>query len=110
MSDFKLHAKWTDDCQGKKNYDGPVISISTRFWPPNYDGKGRYSARSHLMIDHNNEPDDFPDGYSVIEQEFYGLTEDEVKKQVEEFAQKMMDRVVKAVQQEFYVDPNGSSN
>lgn len=26
-------AEWTDDCQGKKDYDGRLLDISTRYWP-----------------------------------------------------------------------------
>ncbi len=35
MEDYiaKLDAEWTNDCQGKKDYDGNIISISTRYWP-----------------------------------------------------------------------------
>ena len=28
-----LSAKWTNDCQGKKDYDGPILEVSTRYWP-----------------------------------------------------------------------------
>jgi hypothetical protein len=27
------YAKWTQDCGGKQDYDGPLIDISTRYWP-----------------------------------------------------------------------------
>lgn len=30
---MKIDAKWTPDCQGKKDYDGQILSISTRYWP-----------------------------------------------------------------------------
>lgn len=30
---MKPNARWTDDCSGKKDYDGDVLSISTRYWP-----------------------------------------------------------------------------
>lgn len=25
--------EWTNDCQGKKNFDGSLVSVSTRYWP-----------------------------------------------------------------------------
>lgn len=25
--------EWTNDCQGKMDYDGEVLSVSTRYWP-----------------------------------------------------------------------------
>jgi hypothetical protein len=30
---MKLAAKWTNDCGGKKDYDGDILSVSTRYWP-----------------------------------------------------------------------------
>lgn len=34
-------AVWTDDCQGKKDYDGGFLRISSRFWPGEQDhGEG----------------------------------------------------------------------
>lgn len=30
---LKLDAQWTDDCCGKKDFDGDILSISTRYWP-----------------------------------------------------------------------------
>lgn len=29
----KLEIEWTDDCQGKKDYDGRLVVVSTRYWP-----------------------------------------------------------------------------
>jgi len=25
--------KWTNDCQGKKDFDGPIVTLSSRYWP-----------------------------------------------------------------------------
>ena len=41
-SQFKLVARWTDDCQGKKDFDGRLLSYSTRYWPASYRGSGIY--------------------------------------------------------------------
>ena len=30
---MNVPAKWTDDCQGKKDYDGKILCLSTRYWP-----------------------------------------------------------------------------
>lgn len=27
------HCMWTNDCSGKKDFDGEIIAISTRYWP-----------------------------------------------------------------------------
>ena len=48
-----LAAEWTDDCQGKKDYDGDVLAITTRCWPASYwSGScarcARSSARSEV--------------------------------------------------------------
>ena len=31
--DLKPYAMWTNDCQGKQDYDGGLLSISTRYYP-----------------------------------------------------------------------------
>jgi hypothetical protein len=66
---LKVPAKWTDDCQGKKDYDGDIVSISTRYWP---EGGGfsvlhpdrtwtnglpgiKPSAKSELILRHAGE-------------------------------------------------------
>lgn len=33
MKTMRVPAEWTDDCQGKKDYDGELVSLSTRYWP-----------------------------------------------------------------------------
>ncbi len=33
MTIEKLEIEWTDDCQGKKDYDGRLVVVSTRYWP-----------------------------------------------------------------------------
>jgi hypothetical protein len=25
--------KWRNDCQGKKDYDGRIVHVSSRYWP-----------------------------------------------------------------------------
>lgn len=30
---MKPYAMWTLDCQGKQDFDGPLLSVSTRYWP-----------------------------------------------------------------------------
>lgn len=112
---FKLDAKWTDDCQGKKDYDGEILSISTRYWPrgggfhvfdrdnPKRGFQGnearpqiRPSAQSQLVIYHAES------GYlTLVEQEFEAETQEEVQAQVEAWAQAQMDRAVAALQREF---------
>lgn len=82
--DTRPCARWTDDCQGKKDYDGRLLSISTRYWPGSYRSDGRPSANAALVINHG-EPDEYGYGdYTVWrEQEFSADTETEVKALVE---------------------------
>ena len=91
-------AKWTPDCQGKQDYDGRLISISTRYWPSGggfhiNDVQGfrlstdsRIKPSAHTSIHLNfGEPDEYGYGdYRVLaEKEFTADTEAEVKVQVE---------------------------
>lgn len=116
--DLKLRAKWTDDCQGKKDYDGDILSISTRYWPasggfsvfdhsqpergfheltPPSDAK--CSASSSLMLHYD---DDDADDYLVLTQkEFEGATFEEVKTEVEKWAQDQMSRASSILQAAF---------
>lgn len=126
----KLNARWTDDCQGKKDYDASIVEVSTRYWPR---GGGfslvrtsscgveiqdsaevfphlRPSAVSSIIIRARDE--DYPNyNYSkyirLIEAKFEDDTEEAVKAAVEVWAQAQMDRIVLALQQEFQSDvPN----
>lgn len=110
---MKLQAEWTDDCQGKKDYDGDILSISTRYWPR---GGGFWlveirpdgswgdetrphilpSAKSSLLLRHDDH-----DYTTLVEQEFEAETQEEVQRQVEEWAQAQMDRVVAILRQHY---------
>lgn len=97
---FEPHAEWTDDCQGKKDFDGSFLSISTRYWPGEASGEGPMivnstpgqppkistgsygrhpSASASIHINH-------ADGWeytTLIEKKFEAPTEAEVKALVE---------------------------
>jgi hypothetical protein len=89
-------AQWTDDCQGKKNYDGRLLSISTSYRPAELSKDNRPSARSSIHLDHG-KPDSYGYGYylNVAEQEFVADTEAEVKAAVEVWVQAQFDRIVR---------------
>lgn len=110
---MKLAAEWTDDCQGKKDYDGEILSISTRYWPANggfhiFDRDrpelgfrpneimGKPSAKSSLVIRHGEE-----DYFTLTEAEFEAETEAEVKAAVEAWAQAQMDKAVAVLAEAF---------
>jgi hypothetical protein len=84
-------ARWTDDCQGKKDYDGRLLSISTRYWPGNYRSDGRPSASAAILINHG-EPDQYGYGDHTVwrETDIAADTETEVKAAVEVWVREQM--------------------
>jgi hypothetical protein len=118
---MKLEAKWEDDCCGKKDYDGRILSISSRYWPRGgsaltfdtahpelglhkHDDGSKPSAKSSLLIwtgDGDYETLAETDGY--IE----GETFEEVAAQVEAWAQEQMDKAV-AILRAGFVTPNAA--
>jgi len=128
MNELKLYAEWTDDCQGKKDYDGPIISVSTRYWPG--PGSGGFmevnneagnvtsktvpygqkpSATSSIIIRHGKkEPGDGGGDYQdLISKDFEGDAEADVKSQVEQWAQEQMNKVVEVLTKAFNLTPTG---
>lgn len=115
-----LWGEWTDDCQGKKDYDPSIVSISTRYWPRgggfllfnSHTGEFqendarpdiRPSATSSLVIDYRQGEgeDAYVDHLDLAVAEFEADTEEEVKAQVEAWAQLQMDRAVAVLWKEF---------
>jgi hypothetical protein len=94
---------WNPDCQGKWDYDGRLISVSTRYWPggrgfdvydsahpelglhPLIDPSIKPSANAAIVLNHGkpDEFDGFGDYVTLISKDFEGNTEAEVKAQVE---------------------------
>lgn len=111
-----LAAGWTPDCQGKQDYDGKILSVSTRYWPrgggyfvvENFPGQPvkiegnearpeqKPSAHSSLII--NEQGGNY---YELVEKSFEAETEQEVKTQVEKWAQEQMDKAVKVLADAF---------
>ena len=119
----KIAAKWTPDCSGKQDFDGRIISISTRYYPRGggfmlmnrtEDGvtieenedrpeiKPSASAAIHLdffkFYDGEDEPDD--DYIELVNADFEADTEEEVKAQVERWAQEQFEVIALAMQEE----------
>lgn len=122
---FKIDATWTDDCQGKKDYDGTIIGISTRYWPrggsalifnsetgdiSTGDDPERQdikpSAKSAITLFYK-EDDELPDGsydqgyMDLVAKEFEGDSEAEVKRQVEKWAQEKMNEIVSVLRKHY---------
>ena len=113
-------ARWTPDCQGKWDYDGRLISISTLYWPQGggyhiSDGKGdfrpsiemyplvRPSAHSSIHIN-CGEPDEngFNSPYAhLVEKDFEADTQGEVRAAVEQWVAEQYARIVKCVLVEY---------
>ncbi len=96
LKDLRPAAGWTDDCQGKKDYDGPLLSISTRYWPgpPGGPFGSPYgptpSARSSILLRLAGE-----DNYLTWrDAKFEASTEAEVKAQVEAWVREQLRAVV----------------
>lgn len=110
LPDLKVPAEWTDDCQGKKDYDGELVSLSTRYWPA---GGGfsmfsretgwvdnpadcKPSANAKILLRHAG------DDYVIFaEQEFEDASLEAVKAKVETWAEQQYQRVIKALRAEF---------
>lgn len=109
-------SQWTSDCQGKMDFDGFAVLISSRYWPGPITvyntaepEKGLHeipggppSARAELSINHG-EPTQ--EGYGIdfvlVERRFEGATESDVKRQVEEWVQQQFERLTMALRREF---------
>lgn len=105
ISQLKLSAKWTDDCQGKKDYDANIIELSTRYWP---SGGGftllnantgewqenedrpyiKPSAKANIIIRHGNN-----NYIDLATFEVEANTEEEVKAAVEKWAAKQFEDI-----------------
>jgi hypothetical protein len=109
----KHAAVWTDDCQGKKDFDAHLVSLSTRYWPRGGGFSVLDSRTGHW--EHNEQRPEIepsanakiilrlPDDEHLVfaSAEFRGDTEDEVKARVEAWAEEQFDRVVTALTYEF---------
>jgi hypothetical protein len=115
---LKHTAVWTDDCQGKKDFDGEVVSISTRYWPGYHTmfdtaepEKGFQQVRTggphaiaSLVIRHEPiEGEEYSEWLTLAEADFAGETEEEVKGKVEAWVQGQFLRLAAALRREFGV-------
>lgn len=116
---MKLAAEWKDDCQGKKDYDGQILSISTRYWPrgggfhvfdrdnPQLGMQGnearpeiKPSATSALVVHYRNDKG-FTETLDLASKDFEGETFDEIAGEVGVWAQAQMDKAVDILLQAF---------
>jgi hypothetical protein len=94
---LKSHpAQWTNDCQGKKDFDGELVTLSTRYWPGSYSRDGQPSARASIHL--QGADDEYVE---LRSEEFSAPTEAEVKEQVERWAKFQWKRLVRVMVAEF---------
>ncbi len=112
--EMKPQIEWTDDCGGKKDYDGSIISVSTRYWPkgggflvfdPSNPDKGfqgnetrpeiKPSANSTIILD------SFGGGIELASMKFEGQSESEVKLQVEKWVQSQFEIIIELLRHKF---------
>ena len=100
---MKLNITWKNDCQGKKNYDGKLVTITTHYWPGPYAVfdlglheiyGARPSAKSTIWL-----VDCF--GEELATKDFEGESFDDVDEQVKSWGQQQMDRIATALRAEF---------
>lgn len=104
-NELKPNCEWKDDCCGKKDYDGQIISISTRYWPRGggaiivdsrvgvlpADATIRPSATSSLILDFKGTNDE--DYIKIATADFEGETFEEIAAQVEKWTQEQFDKM-----------------
>lgn len=112
---MKPYAMWTPDCGGAQDFDGPLLSVSTRYWPgPETGGftvlhgdgsvskepwgaQPHAAAAIHLRLGPRQEDDGGGDYLVWCEQDFEAPTEAEVKDLVERWVQAIMSDIVEAL-------------
>ena len=72
---------WTQDCMGKQDYDGPIVHVSTRYWPD-------YTAHSAILIGETE----------IFKKDFIGSSEVECKVQVEAWVRERTVRILRAIE------------
>jgi hypothetical protein len=94
-------AAWEDDCQGKKDYDGRLVQLSTRYWPAGYSPTP--SAKSGIYLGSTGN-DYLDDAVTLAEREFEAPTQAEVQRAVEAWAKEQYARIGAALAREFGVE------
>ena len=110
---MKVPAMWTPDCQGKQDFDGQLVSLSTRYWPRG-GGFTLIASRGGGLEENDTRPQVRPSAHAKIylgstDNEFYGEaiklcdieteadTEEEVKAQVEAWVAEQFERIGNAL-------------
>ena len=128
MNNVKTTAVWTNDCCGKKDFDGEMLTVSSRYWPKGgsgmafdtehpgrglhrYDDGSQCSASSKILFHYTKENGD-TDYLVVAETGDYitGATQEEVQTKIEDWVQKTTDRILRALIREFGLPGSDASS
>lgn len=114
-AEIEPYAMWTPDCQGKQDFDGPIISVSTRYYPgpggggfmqmdisngssvtttQPYGPQPTAHAAIHLRVGPREEHDGGGNYLIWKQKEFAAETEAGVKAQVEAWTRDMMGEII----------------
>ena len=91
--DAEKITEWTQDCQGKQDYDADLVTLSSRYWPRG-GGFHTYDSQKRAWEGNEARPEIKPSAASsiyvgedeIVTAEFEADTEEEVKAQVETWA------------------------
>lgn len=78
---------WTLDCQGKQDWDGALVELSTRYWPGNYQLNGKVSTKCSILLA----------GETLVSKEFEADSELQVKAMTEAWARAQLDEIVQVL-------------
>lgn len=92
----RLGINWTDDCSGKKDYDGDLVSISTRYWPSSYQTNGLCSAHCSILLLTRGSHES-GHARTLAQKEFEGPTFVQVAAQAEVWALEQANKVATAM-------------
>lgn len=115
---LRHNAEWSNDCCGKKDFDGTAVSISTRYWPAGgsalvldtescdaglkklNDGS-RSSAKASLILDTESNPYGF---LTLVESDYIeGDSFYEVQRKVEDWVQNEFDKLVNILSRHYVI-------
>lgn len=113
---MRVPAEWTDDCGGKKDFDGELVTLSTRYWPrgggffvltPDREWQGnearpqiKLSARATIYLG-STRNEFYEEAVELADAKFEGETQAEVQRAVEVWAAEQFARIGTALRREF---------
>lgn len=99
------HAKWTPDCQGKQDFDFPLVHVSCRMYPPRYQ-QLTHQNMWHCVVNlfQYTEANSHSEYVTLFTVDVYGKTEDETKAAVQAEVREALKRLTQMTFAEFQPD------